>query len=298
MTIIGLTNVTKRYKNQLAVSGISLTLEPGEVLGIVGPNGAGKSTLLKILAGFVRPTEGEGTVLGQSIGRTRSSCPFVGVMPESPAFVEQFSGMRNLCFLASLRGKIGESDIDNTLASVGLDPADRRPVRAYSQGMRQRLSLAQAVMEHPRLLLLDEPTNGLDPEGIVDMRRFIRSMAAEGVGVVLASHLLGEVGAVCDRVMMMLSGRCVREFAPGAEGPERTVTLVVSRSEDVEILEQVDGVSLLKRIDEFTVKTRCRCGVPELVRRLVAADIDIEQVTTANLSLEEVYMSEVAGVRQ
>jgi ABC-2 type transport system ATP-binding protein len=273
VSIVTLTDVGKRFKGKPAVSGVGLSLDAGEVLGLVGPNGSGKSTILKIVAGLMRPSEGLGEVLGQAIGPRKHPCPFIGIMAEKPAFLEHFSGPRNLRQLASVRGTIKPADIALVLRGVGLDPRDKRPVKAYSQGMRQRLSYAQAVMEHPSLLLLDEPTNGLDPEGIVEMRGFIRAIAQEGAGVILASHLLSEVEMVCDRVLMVLDGRCVREFVPEDGKVRQSVLLVVSHER------------------QLTYEH----GVPELARRLVGAGVDIEHIGLVNSSLEEIYMGELAG---
>ncbi|NLO26702.1 MAG: ABC transporter ATP-binding protein [Actinobacteria bacterium] len=298
MSLVRLSGIGKRYKDKTAVLGADLSVDTGEVLGLVGPNGAGKSTLLKIIAGFVRPTEGAGEVLGQAIGPREHPCPFVGVMVEKPAFIEHLGARRNLQLLASVRKRIGNAEIDTALCEVGLDPSDKRPVRTYSQGMRQRLSLAQAIMEHPSLMLLDEPTNGLDPEGIVEMRGFIQTMAEGGAGVVLASHLLGEVEAVCDRVIMVLNGRCVRGFVPRAGSSEPTVLLVVSHEEHLDAVAAIEGVVLLEHVDGRTVRMTCRQSVPDLVRSLVAVGVDVEHVGRVDSSLEEAYLSEIKGCRR
>jgi len=295
---VWLTDISKHYSARAAISDATLSLARGEVLGLVGPNGAGKSTLLKIIAGLVSPTEGSGEVLGLPIGPGRHPCPFLGIMVEKPTFVEHLSGRRNLRLLASLRATIACTEIDEALRAVGLDPRDRRPVRAYSQGMRQRLSLAQAMMERPTLTLLDEPTTGLDPEGIVEMRDFVRAMADSGSAVVLASHLLAEVEAVCDRVIMVSGGRCAREFVPGATDAERRpVLLSVTHEHQIKALAGIAGVVIASQIDACTVELYCDCGVPELVRALVAVGIDVEHVGILNRSLEDMYMSEMTAAR-
>ena len=214
-----LSGVSKRRGRKVVLDGVSLAIEPGTVIGIVGPNGAGKSTLLRLLAGFTEPTEGNGCVLGHAIGSSRQPTPFVGYMPERPGFVEHLSGPANLRMLAAIRGQIGRSGVAEALGRVGLDPSDRKPVRAYSLGMRQRLSLAQATMERPQLLLLDEPTNGLDPHGVVLVRETLRANARAGAAVVISSHLLAEVETLCDRVLLLSGGRLAEEWdqsrAPG-----------------------------------------------------------------------------------
>ena len=164
---VELRGVGKAYQGTTALCDINLTLRCGEIVGFVGPNGAGKSTLLKIIAGLVRPGEGEGSVMNLRISPRRAPSPFVGMMLEKPSFVEHRSGRANLRLLAGIRGVIGDAEIADMLRTVGLEGVGRKAVRGYSQGMRQRLSLAQAWMEHPRLILLDEPTNGLDPAAVL-----------------------------------------------------------------------------------------------------------------------------------
>lgn len=210
--VISLRDVHLSYKHRPALRGVSVDVHAGSIVGLVGPNGAGKSTLFAIIAGFARPTSGSGHVLGQPIGPDCRPSPFVGLASEHPAFVEHLSGLRNLLLLASLRGEISVSEIEEAIVAVGLDPADRRPVRAYSQGMRQRLSFAQAIMERPQLLLLDESTNGLDPHGVVLLRETLRRLAFKGTAIVFASHLLSEVATVSDRVVLLNHGAVVQDI--------------------------------------------------------------------------------------
>lgn len=214
--MVSLRGIHRSYGDRVALRGVSIDLIAGRVVGLVGPNGAGKSTLLGIIAGFAQPTSGRGQVLGQPVGPDCRPCPFVGLVPEHPAFIEHLSGSRNMRLLASIRGEIGPTDIGRALESVGLDPSDRRPVRSYSQGMRQRLSLAQAIMERPRLMLLDEPTNGLDPHGVVLLREIVRESAQRGAAVVFASHLLSEVAAVSNRIVVIDHGRVVHDVDASA----------------------------------------------------------------------------------
>ncbi|HSK47412.1 MAG TPA: ATP-binding cassette domain-containing protein [Coriobacteriia bacterium] len=217
---VSLVGITKLYRGRAVLDDLSLQLGAGTVTGLVGPNGAGKSTLLGIVAGFCAPSAGRGEVLGQPIGPNCSPHPLVGLMPEKPAFVEHLSGSANLRLLAAVLGRVGRTGVSEALESVGLRADDRKPVRAYSQGMRQRLSLAQAIMDRPRLFLLDEPTNGLDPHGVVMLRTTVRRLAAEGATVVFASHLLSEVAAVSDRVTLIDGGRITRTLDRVPSSPE------------------------------------------------------------------------------
>ena len=216
---VRLRGVSKDYGRHHVLRDISLKVGHGEVVGLVGPNGTGKTTLLGIMSGLIRPSDGSGCVLGESIGPNKRPTPFVGIMLEKPAFIEHRSACANLRFLAAIRGRLGDREIEQALADVGLSCRDRRPVRAYSQGMRQRLSLAQAVMERPRLLLLDEPTNGLDPLGVIELRRTVREVAQQGAAVIVSSHLLAEVAALCSRIVIVVDGRVALDRAAN-ESPE------------------------------------------------------------------------------
>lgn len=219
----------------------------------------------------------------------------IGLMLEQIGFIPYLSGLKNLEALASIRGKATASTITDTLRLVGLDPADKRPVRGYSLGMRQRLGLAQALMEAPQLLLLDEPTNGLDPSGIVDLRNLIRQLAQAGTTIFLASHLLTEVEQVCDRVLLVKNGLVVREIVPSAE--HVSVRIVVSNESDTDLLlawAQSTRTSI-KRLNNTmehpTFQIDAELTTPYYVRELVAAGISIEEVGRARQSLEDAFMA-------
>ncbi|MGF1647148.1 MAG: ATP-binding cassette domain-containing protein [Kineosporiaceae bacterium] len=184
---------------------LSLTLPRGGVIGLVGPNGSGKSTLIRMLLGLVRPTAGRATVLGSTVAHPTRYASGVGALVEAPAFVPGLSGQANLLSLARLRG-LPRRRVAEVLRTVGLDGREKDRVRTYSLGMKQRLGIAAALLPDPPLLLLDEPTNGLDPAGIVEIRRLLRSVAGQGRTVVVSSHLLGELEAICDFFVVVRFG--------------------------------------------------------------------------------------------
>lgn len=199
--------VTLRIGSRKVLEDVTMRVAPSQRVGLVGPNGAGKSKLLRVICGLVRPSAGRVRVWGKEIGREVEFPPDTGALIESPGFLPQYSGFRNLWLLAMIRNAISPQDVREAMRRVGLDPDDPRPVRAYSTGMRQRLGLAQAIMERPRLLLLDEPTSNIDPEGMEEIHRLLLELNAEGVTWVITSHRMAEVGRLCEVVYEMDRGR-------------------------------------------------------------------------------------------
>ncbi len=188
------------------LKGVTVHFEAGKIHGIVGRNGSGKTMLMKCICGFVRPTSGEIYVEGKRVGK---DCDFprdMGFIIETPGFIPYYSGYRNLKLLADIRGKIDGKQVRAAMAQVGLDPDLKRHVRKYSLGMRQRLGLAQAIMEDPSLLILDEPMNGLDREGVVDMRGYLLDMKKKGKTILVASHSAEDIEVLCDTVNEMEKG--------------------------------------------------------------------------------------------
>ena len=193
-------------KNEI-LKNVSVNFERGKIHGLIGRNGSGKTMLMKCICGFVRPTLGEITVDGKRIGRDRDFPENVGIIIETPGFIPYYSGLKNLRLLAALCGKISKGDVRKTMEQVGLDPDLKRHVRKYSLGMRQRLGLAQAIMEDPELLVLDEPMNGLDKDGVKDMRQYLLDLKAKGKTILIASHSAEDIDVLCDTVCEMYKGR-------------------------------------------------------------------------------------------
>jgi ABC-2 type transport system ATP-binding protein len=217
----------KTYADGLrAVDGVSFRAEPGQVVGLLGPNGAGKTTVMRMLVGLIRPDEGTVFVHGEAVSEGAEVLRDVGAFIEGPGFLPHLTGRQNLDAYWEVTGRpIEEAQLDEALAVAGLGAALDRRVRAYSQGMRQRLGIAQAMLGQPPLLLLDEPTNGLDPPQINAMRAVLRDYAATGRTVVVSSHLLGEVEQTCTHVVMMSGGRVVLTGSVDELTRGRTVSL-------------------------------------------------------------------------
>lgn len=193
----------KSFGREMVLSDVNLTIRPGETCGIVGNNGSGKTVLMKCICGFMRPDKGQILVNGSRIGADLDFPEGIGVIIETPGFLPALSGYKNLKILADLKAMIGKKEILETLSRVGLDPKMKKPVAKYSLGMRQRLGIAQAIMEDPDVLILDEPFNGLDKAGSADMRRLVKELKSQGKAILLASHNPKDIEELCDVVHEM-----------------------------------------------------------------------------------------------
>lgn len=205
--MIEIKNVSLILQKNEILKDISVHFERGKIHGLIGRNGSGKTMLMKCICGFVKPNSGEILVDGKRIGKDCDFPKNAGIIIETPGFIPYYSGYKNLKLLADLRGKISRDDIRKTMEKVGLNPDLKRHVRKYSLGMRQRLGLAQAIMENPDLLVLDEPMNGLDKEGVADMRKYLLDLKSQGKTILIASHSAEDIGILCDTVCEMDKGR-------------------------------------------------------------------------------------------
>lgn len=207
MSVIEVKNAVKKWGGNIVLNSVSLTAEKGEIVGIVGRNGSGKTVLMKCICGFLNLDSGEIVVGGQRVGYDIDIPKSIGIIIESPGFLPNFSGFSNLWQLASIRGEITKADVKRAIERVGLNPEDKKHVGKYSLGMKQRLGLAQAIMENPDVLILDEPMNGLDKEGVTDMRRYLLELKETGKTMIIASHNKEDIEVLCDRVFEMNGGK-------------------------------------------------------------------------------------------
>lgn len=208
---IEVTGVRKKIRNMYLIDKVSLTIAKGRTVGFVGNNGSGKTLLLKLISGLYRVTDGIIIVDGKILGRDVDFPDNMGVIIETPGFISNMSGYKNLRMLARIKNKITDEDIREAIRFVGLDPDDKKLVGKYSLGMRQRLGLAQAIMEKPDILVLDEPFNGLDREGCEEMRKYLLELKSQGKTILIASHLDKDIELLCDDVYEMDQGRIVAE---------------------------------------------------------------------------------------
>lgn len=201
--VIEVCNVTKRFGTSEVLKNVSINFEKGKIHGLIGRNGSGKTMLMKCICGFVPVSEGKILVDNKEIGKDIDVPESIGAIIETPGFLYGYSGYNNLKFLASIRNKISKEKIRQTIQMVGLNPDSKKHVGKYSLGMRQRLGLAQAIMEDPEILLLDEPMNGLDKHGVGEMRELFRSFADQGKTIIMANHSSEDIEVLCDTVHEM-----------------------------------------------------------------------------------------------
>ena len=203
---IEIKNVTKTINGNLILDNITLNLDRGKVYGIKGKNGSGKTMLFRAICGFIK-TEGSITVNGRSIGKDGSYPDSVGVLLENPGFLPNYSGFKNLKYLAEINKKINDEDIINILKEVGLDPHEKKSFRKYSLGMKQKLGIAQAVMENPDVVILDEPTNALDEESVKKINSMIRKLKNDNKLVFISNHNRDELEMICDEIYSIENGK-------------------------------------------------------------------------------------------
>ncbi len=207
MAVISIHDLTKTFRGNVVLDNVSLEIEAGTVTGLIGRNGSGKTMLMKCICGVVPYKIGEIRVNDKIIGKDIDIPDNIGVIIETPGFLPNFSGYKNLMQLAGIRRKIGKNEIRAAMERVGLNPDDKKHVGKYSLGMRQRLGLAQAIMENPDILILDEPMNGLDKDGVKDMRQYLLDLKAQGKTILIASHSAEDIDVLCDTVCEMDKGK-------------------------------------------------------------------------------------------
>ena len=297
MNAISANGLTKRYGSTAAVDAVTFSVEQGEIVGFLGPNGAGKTTTLRMLAGLVKPSAGSGTILGESVpGPTLSN---VGTMIEEPSFYPYLTGRSNLKHAAILHGNVPASRVDETLAFVHMQDAADKKVKAYSQGMRQRLALARALLWKPRVLLLDEPTNGLDPAGIAEVREALRAVAATGTTVLISSHILAEIEKLVDRILAIDKG--VLRF----DGPLHRLLEQMGGQAVGYRIRAVDQAGLLTALTSFGYEPRpvaddsADVSVPfdaaeSLIERLTGAGVRVIAAAPRGEDLEGAYLKLIA----
>lgn len=302
LTVEGL---KKSIRGKEIIKGVSFDVREGEVFGFLGPNGAGKTTTIRMLVNLIRPSEGTITICGHSIQKEpEKALRQIGCIVENPEMYGYMSGQENLEHFARMFPDVGQDRIREVVAIVGLEARIGDKVKTYSLGMRQRLGIAQALLGRPKLLILDEPTNGLDPQGIKEMREFIRELAENGLSVLVSSHLLSEIQLMCDRVAIISHGQViavgdVEELL--RESGNRIVWDVSPLEAAMPLFTAFPEASEATPSDDPalarpTLAVRMPPEyIPELNRRLVEAGVEIFSITVKTPTLEELFLQLTEG---
>ena len=205
--IISIENLTKKFGDVTVIDNVNLSIERGKIYGIIGRKCSGKTVLFKLITGYLSPTGGRVVVSGKEIGKDIDFADNIGIIIENPGFLKGYTGFKNLAYLAGIRNVIGKEEIRESMEKVGLDPDSNKKVGKYSLGMKQRLGIAQAIMENPEILILDEPMNSLDNQGVEEIRKLLMELRDEGKTIVLASHNKEDIEILCDKVCEMDRGK-------------------------------------------------------------------------------------------
>ncbi len=282
-SVLRVNNVSKKAKDFQILNKVSFELGSGEITGLIGPNGAGKTSIMKILVGLTRNYTGEVDLSG-----VRD----IGCMIETPNFYPYNTGYQNLMYFAGLNG-VGKKKVEELLELLGLKGAANKNVKAYSLGMRQRLGIAQALLKDPDVLVLDEPTNGLDPEGIHEVREYIRKIADEkNITVLISSHLLGELEKMCDRAIIIKKGEIIQFMDFSSDSKEKKITYVIE-SPDIEAAQKVlleNGYHIVSQ-NEQEVRIKIAAGRKSDAAKLLASrNVVMTGLYEASETLEDTFL--------
>ena len=210
--MIEIENVSKSFKGRKVLDQVNLKIDRGTICGLIGRNGSGKTVLMKCICGFMIPDNGTIKIRGKKMVKGEDITGNMGIIIETPGFLESESAKKNLLYLAKLNGLISSKEIDHFIRKVGLNPEDKKKVKNYSMGMKQRLGIAQAIMENPDIILLDEPMNGLDEKGVDEMRKIFYQLKEEGKTILMASHNPEDIKSLCDKVYKMDAGKLIEQM--------------------------------------------------------------------------------------
>jgi ABC-2 type transport system ATP-binding protein len=289
-TTIEVSGLRKRFGPTVALDGMSFTVAAGQVTGFVGPNGAGKSTTMRVILGLDAPDAGSALIGGRPYQSLRHPMRYVGSLLDASALQPSRSGRNHLLWLAHSQG-LAAKRADEVIGHAGLEKAARRRAGGYSLGMRQRLGLAAAMLGDPPVIMLDEPFNGLDPEGIVWMRRFLAALAAQGRAVLVSSHLMSELEDTADHLVVVGRGKVIADISMAeliatASG-DRVTLRTAARPSAKAVLEQAGGAVIITGHDTLTVSG---LGAERIVAVLTSQGVPFSEVSAHRATLEEAYM--------
>jgi ABC-2 type transport system ATP-binding protein len=291
-----LKNLTKKIKGKTIVDDLSFSVREGEIFGLLGPNGAGKTTTIRMIVGLISITDGDVSINGINVRENyEKAMEQVGAIVENPQLYEFMSGYKNLMQYARIMPGVTEERIDEVIKLVDLEYAIHDKVKTYSLGMRQRLGVAQALLHKPNVLILDEPTNGLDPQGIYDLRNYLRLLANNGTSVIVSSHMLAEMQMMCDRVAIIQHGKMVRIDEIQSKEVEADVKVHFQIEGDVHQAKQVlaemnPELDVVDSGNELIVQTADVKSIAELNKQLVLAGILVVGIQRKTKTLEERFL--------
>lgn len=297
LPVLSVNNLTKVYGAKKVVDSLNLSLFPGQIYGFVGPNGAGKSTTIKMITGLVPPTDGNIRICGYSIEKNyKRAIQNVGAVVETPQLYSYLSGLKNLQIMAKFYGKKSANRINEIVKLVGMENRIKDKFGTYSLGMKQRLGIAQALLNKPKLLILDEPTNGLDPNGIIEIRNVLRALAEkEKMAIIISSHNLAELELICDSIGIIHNGKMIEQKSM------RDIKQLVESNQRVQLLCNYPHYSALMLKDEYGITNAKIVGnsviVPlrerdlaTVISFLMGKKIKIYGINKMEKSLEELYL--------
>ncbi|MFE5317964.1 ABC transporter ATP-binding protein [Paenibacillus sp. NPDC056579] len=300
-TIIKTMQLTKQYGRQKAVDRLDMNVQQGQIYGFLGQNGAGKTTTIRMLLGLIKPTEGRIEIFGESLfERQKEILRRVGAIVEFSGFYENLTARENLLINAKLMGVHKKSAIQDALEIVGLHREETKRVGNFSLGMKQRLGIARAILHHPELLILDEPTNGLDPMGIKEIRKLIKSLAVErSMTILISSHILYEVEQLADQIGIIHEGRLLEEISFEELRARNRIYLefqVSNENKAVVLLERHFSITDYEVLDEGNIRVYSHIGEQAKLNRLfVEHDIEVYKIKTSEERLEDYFIKIIGG---
>ena len=295
-------NITKKYGNQVAVNNVNMTIRKGEIYGFIGQNGAGKTTLIRLITGLIHKTGGEIELLGATgENELNKSRTMVGSLIETPSFYTNMTARENLEVSRLVRNIPGKKCIDEVLELVGLKDVEKKKVKNFSLGMRQRLGIANALMGNPKLLILDEPINGLDPMGIVEIRELLKKINKEkDMTILISSHILSELSELATTYGIISNGKLIEEITAEelAEKCRQYIDLKVDdTSRAVTLLERELGISDYEVLEDKKIKVFSNLdNVGEVNSILSKSGVIVESISIKGENLEEYFMNKIGGV--
>lgn len=298
--VLRLTNVTKKYGSKTAVKDLNISAYKGDIYGFLGPNGSGKTTTIRMITGLIRPNRGSIEIGGYNLHYSfKKAIKHVGAIVENPVFYDYLSGLDNLKLIRNLCPGLERGRIDEVLEIVGLTEDKKRKVKTYSLGMRQRLGIAAALLNNPKIVILDEPTNGLDPESVQMLREFIRKLAGKnGITFFISSHILKEIEGLCNRVGILNNGQLVVEGYV-EELLSDTFDLFEIGTLDIEdVYSELSKLDYVKSIDirSKSLVVRAENGhMAQINALLVSKGLRIEYVSPKRKSLESYFFDVTKG---